>query len=412
MDGGFPAWVNPPFINPAVANGQSPSWFQGVEATKPPAAENFSFSIQRQIRGSMVAEIVYNGVMGEHLQSQLLNLNQTPSKYLTAFGTIAQSNAVLNSRIGSALANQWGITAPFPGFSALWTNGRDTVKQALKPFPQYSGIDTYNGEGDHSGHSTYHSVQLRFQKRYSAGLTFQASYAFSKLLTDSDSYWGSGGALDFYNRRLEKSIGAFDVTHDLKFSGVYELPFGKGRQFLTKGPGSWVLGNWRLAGVAVYDSGTPASVSTNYSLNIIGARPYVTSYEGWQPASWKNGDFDPNVDNTLVPWCSSATATCSGPFPFQGTGSNLLGDGNATRLNPKFRQFHNLNENISVTRSFPIHEQIKLEFRAEAFNAANRVRFGLGSTGLQSQTFGRLTATSGSQANTPRQLQLALKLYF
>ncbi|MES1261696.1 MAG: carboxypeptidase regulatory-like domain-containing protein [Acidobacteriota bacterium] len=412
MDAGFPAWVNPPFINPAVSNGQSPSWFQGVEATKPPAAENFSFSIQRQIRGSMVAEVVYNGVMGSHLQTQLLNLNQTPSKYLTAFGTIAQSSAVLNSRIGSALANQWGITAPFPGFSALWTNGRDTVKQALKPFPQYSGIDTYNGEGDHSGHSTYHSVQVRFQKRYSAGLTMQSSYSFSKLLTDSDSYWGSGGAADFYNRGLEKSIGAYDVTHDFKLSGVYDLPFGKGQKFLKSGPASWIAGNWRMAGVVVYDVGTPVGLSTNYSLNIISARPYVTSFDGWRPASWKNGKFDPAVDTTLVPWCSSATVTCNGPFPFQGTGSSLLGEGNMTRFNPKLRQFPNLNENISVTRSFPIHEQIRMEFRAEAFNVFNRVRFGQGSTQLQSQNFGRLTVSAGNQANAPRQLQLALKLYF
>jgi hypothetical protein len=412
MDSGFPGWVNPPFIDPTYSNGQSPSWFQGVEATKEPAFDNFAFSVQRQLRGSMVLEVAYNGVMGEHLQTQLLNVNQTPSKYLTAFGTIPQSIAVLNSRIGSALANQWGITAPFPSFSSIWTNGRDTVAQALKPFPQYSGIDTYAGEGDHSGHSTYHSALVKFQKRYSAGLTLQASYAFSKLLTDSDSYWGSGGALDFYNRGLEKSIGAYDVTHDFKMSGVYDLPFGKGMKYLTKGPAALIAGNWRLAGVAVYDVGTPVGVGTNYSLSIIGARAYVTSYDGWQPASWKNGKFDPSVDNTLVPYCSSATVACSGPFPFQGAGTALNGAGNETRFNPKFRQFPNLNENLSITRSFPIHEQTRLEFRAEAFNVFNRVRFGIGSTTLQSSTFGHLTVNAGSQANTPRQLQLAMKLYF
>ena len=83
-----------------------------------------------------------------------------------------------------------------------------------------------------------------------------------------------------------------------------------------------------------------------------------------------------------------------------------------TRFNPKFRQFPNLNENISVTRSFPIHEQIRMEFRAEAFNVFNRVRFGQGSTQLQNQNFGRLTVSAGNQINSPRQLQMALKLYF
>ena len=85
--------------------------------------------------------------------------------------------------------------------------------------------------------------------------------------------------------------------------------------------------------------------------------------------------------------------------------------GNDTRYNPKLRLFPNLNENMSVTRSFPLKEQIRLEFRAEAFNVFNRVRFGTGNTQLQSAQFGVLTG-SGSQLNTPRNLQLALKLYF
>ena len=59
---------------------------------------------------------------------------------LTEFGTIQQSTAVLNSQVGSALANQYGIVAPYPGF-------KGTVKQALRPFPQYTLIDTYGGAG-------------------------------------------------------------------------------------------------------------------------------------------------------------------------------------------------------------------------------------------------------------------------
>jgi hypothetical protein len=129
----------------------------------------------------------------------------------------------------------------------------------------------------------------------------------------------------------------------------------------------------------------------------------VSSYSGWQP-SWKGGSFDPSVDNFLVPYGS-------GPFPNQGTGTALNGFGNSTRYNPKVRQFGNYNENVSVARSFPIHESVRLEFRAEAFNLLNRVRFGTGSLNLQDTNFGKLTG-SADQLNTPRQLQLALKLYF
>ncbi|HVW85329.1 MAG TPA: hypothetical protein VHB50_11645, partial [Bryobacteraceae bacterium] len=406
LDQGLPPWTAPPFINPSVTNGATPSWFQGVEATKPPAADNINFSIQRQLGNSIVAEIGYNAVLGSHLQTQLLNYDQINPSYLTAFGTPAQSIQVLNSLVGSPLANQWGIKAPFPTFNQLW-GSRATVAQALRPFPQYNGIDTYNGEGDHSGHSTYHALLVKVQKNYSNGLTFQSSYVFSKLLTDSDSYWGNGGAADFFNRGLEKSIGAYDVTHDFKFSASYELPFGKGEKFLTHGPGAWVLGNWRVAGITVYDNGTPVGVSTNLSLPLFGGRTpaYVTSYDGWGPTSWANGSFDPSVDRRFVAYGNG------GPFPLQGTGTPLIGLGNETRLNPKFRQFNNLNENISLARTFPIHEQTRIEFRAEAFNVFNRVRFGTGSTQVQNSNFGRLTG-AGDQINAPRTLQLALKLYY
>jgi len=416
LDGGFPAYPVPPFISPSFANGDNIPWFQGAEATHPPTFNNFNLSIQRQLGNSAVLEASYNAVLGTHLQSQLLLYDQLNPKYLTAFGSIAASTAVLNSKLGSALANAAGITEPYPGFIAYWSaHGGATVKQALRPYPQYNGIDTYSGGGDHSGHSTYHAAILRFQKRYSTGLTFQTSYVFSKLLTDSDSYWGSGAAADFFNRGLEKSIGQFDVTHNFKLGLVYDLPFGKGKKYLTSGAASWVLGNWRVSSVNLYSSGLPVGISTSYSLPLANGRstPYVTSYDGWQPASWKNGSFDPAVDNFFVPYGS-------GPFPLQGNGTALNGFGNVTRYNPRVRQFPNLNENVSVARSFPIHESIRMEFRAEAFNVFNRVRFGIGNglgassnntAQLQAQNFGHLTS-SGDLLNTPRQLQLALKLYF
>jgi hypothetical protein len=317
--------------------------------------------------------------------------------------------------VGSTLANQYGIVAPYPGF-------KGTVKQALRPFPQYTYIDTYAGQGDHSGHSTYHSGLIRFEKRYGSGLTIQTSYVFSKVITDADSYWGNniagnlnnagggGGccvAADQYNRRLEKSIGEFDVTHDFKAGFVYDLPFGKGRQYLTHGPAAWIVGGWGVNGVLTYASGLPISISTTYTLPLYGntpgrSIPYVNSYTGWQP-NW-NGNFDPTIDSFLVPYGT-------GPFPLQGLNTPNNGFGNMTRFNPNVRQFPNLNENLAVARSFPIKESIRMEFRAEAFNVFNRVRFGTGDTTLQDTNFGKLTS-SADLLNTPRQLQLALKFYF
>jgi hypothetical protein len=413
LDQGMPAWTAPPFVNPSVSNGTSVAWFQGNETTKLPATDNLHFSIQRQVGNATVLNFGYSGVFGEELQSQLLQYNQINPSYLTKFGTVAQSITVLNSLVGSATANAAGITAPFSGFNALW-GGRATVAQALRPFPQYTYIDTYAGQGDHSGHSTYHALITQAQRRLSSGLTLQASYVLSKMLTNSDAAGGSLSlsgvqyATDFFNRGLEKSIGAFDVTHDFKFSGEYEVPLGKGQKLLRSGPGAWLLGGWRVASINTYSSGTPVAITTSATLPIYanGAAgrvpPYITSYNGWQP-NW-SGSFDPSKDTFFVPYGT-------GPFPTQGSGTALNSIGNATRYNPKVRLFPNLNENISVSRSFPIREAMKVEFRAEAFNVFNRVRFGTGSTQLQNQSFGVLSGAS-SQLNTPRQLQLALKFYF
>ena len=91
-------------------------------------------------------------------------------------------------------------------------------------------------------------------------------------------------------------------------------------------------------------------------------------------------------------------------FPAQPVG--VLG--NATRYNPLVRGFNNLNENVSLGKSFYLHESLRLDFRAEAFNLFNRTVFASPNANINSNTFGVVTA----QSNSPRQLQLALKLYF
>ena len=399
---GLPAWSAPPFINPSFANRDAMPWWQGSEATTPPAFVTWNLSIQRQLSPTMVMETSYNASLGSGLQAGLLNYNQLDPKLLTQYGA-----TLLNSRFDSPAAIAAGIRAPYPSFGEApglrGTGGwgtQATVRQALRPYPQYSSIDTASGGGDHSGHSTYHAAMIRFEKRYSGGLQFQTSYVFSKLLTDADSYWVGGAAMDHFNRGLEKSIGQFDVPHNFKIGTVYDLPFGKGKRFLANNTAAnWVLGGWRVSGTAFYSSGVPLGLSTSNVMPLFsgGLRPIISTYEGWRPQT-KGSSFDPFVDRFVQP---------ASFFPAQ-PGNTF---GNQTRYNPKFRQFGNYNENISIAKSFPIKEQIRLDFRAEAFNAFNRVRFGTGSLQLQSNQFGQLTG-SGDLLNSPRSMQVALKLYF
>ena len=272
-----------------------------------------------------IPETAYNGVVGSHLQAGLLNLNQVPFSAFRPYG-----RTLLNSSITSPAAQAAGLTDPYSGFSTSHYFSTHTVAQSLRPYPQYSNIDTASGGGDHSGHSSYHAALIRLEKRYGNGLVLQTSYVFSKILTDTDNYWPGSAALDQYNQRLEKSIGQFDTTHNFKLGMVYELPFGKGKSFLSKGVTSAVLGNWRVSTLHYYASGLPVSLGTSVNFPIFSGRnaPTVTTYDGWRGAQ-AGGSFDPQTDRFFQP------SSFFGPQPTDRPG-------NETRYNPKLRQFAEL----------------------------------------------------------------------
>lgn len=396
-DQGLPSYLLPPQINPSFQNNQNVDYWNGQDATRAPETLYYTASIQRQLSPNTVLEASYNATVGVHLQTGLINLNQVPmsvvNQLIGQYGATGAIN-LLNSSITSAAAVSAGIPVPYANFLDPNVQRSRTVNQALRPYPQYLTIDTSQGGGDKSGHSSYNAAVLRLERRYSNGLTFQWNYTFSKILTDSDTYYANAGlAEDNGNRRLEKSIGAYDQTHVVKFSTLYELPFGKGRRWLTHGFLNQVAGGWRLSAIQVYSSGFPLAVTRNGTLPIFNGtnRAYITTYD-WR-ASY-SGKFDPAVDLFLNP----------AAFPAQPSG--LLG--NATRFNPTVRAFPNLSENLSMGKSFPFTERLHLDLRAEAFNIFNRVVFGSPNTNLNSNSFGLIT----SQANSPRQMQLALKLYW
>lgn len=212
---GLPSWTRPPFIDPSVANGSAAEWFQGVEASRLPEELGYVLNIERQLSGNMVVEAGYHGSIGSHVQSNGLNYNQVNYVNLPANLNpfTATGRSLLTANIASAAAVAAGIQKPYSSFTG-------TVNQSLRPFPQYSGIDA-EARG---GHSSYHSLQVKLDKRYSLGLTFQASYVFSKLLTDADGGSSGTNPLNNFNRRLEKSIAAYDQTHTVKLNYVYELP--------------------------------------------------------------------------------------------------------------------------------------------------------------------------------------------
>ena len=187
----------------------------------------------------------------------------------------------------------------------------------------------------------------------------------------------------------------------VRFATEYELPVGRGKRFEPGPVASQVIGGWSAGAFLEYASGLPMAVSPGINPPIYpgggGNRPFVSSYGNWRAAT--SGDkFDPFKDS----WWNRGA--------FQQVPQSLLDNsvGNATRTNGLARSAPYLNENVSLGKIFAYKERVRVQFRLEAFNLFNRVRQGSPDSTFTSQNFGLVR----SQGNTPRQIQLGLKVNF
>ena len=157
-------------------------------------------------------DVHYWGNKGTHLL-ETWNINQLPDQYLS---------------LGSHLNDQ--VPNPFYGLITSGTLTTPTIsrRQSLLPFPQYAGDGGVTQVFVPAGNSTYEAGTIQVERRLSSSLTFLSSYTRSKAIDDVRT------PLDFYNRRLEKSLSAFDAPNQFIFSGVYALPFGQGSRLRQK----------------------------------------------------------------------------------------------------------------------------------------------------------------------------------
>jgi hypothetical protein len=351
LDQGLPAYPLPPLIDPTFSNNNDVDWFNGQAASRPAVYDNWTVSVQLEVRKNMTVELDYNGVYGSHLQAGLLNPNQVPmsvvNDLIARFGPTGARD-LLNSQITSAAAVAAGIKIPYPNFTNASVQRSRTVGQALRPYPQYLAVNAQSGGGDKTGRSHYHAGVVKLNQRLTGGVSFQASYTYSKIMTDADSFSGSGRAVDAARPELEWSVGRFDQTHVIKINSVFELPFGEGHRWLSTGIGNQLAGGWRIAMIQYYGSGYPMAVTTNAPLNIFNGvnRPNVTGADWRAPVA--GDDFNPAVDKFLNP---AAFVQPVGAL------------GNAPRTNPDVRSFWNLSENLSLAKSTKLGKQVNMDIR-------------------------------------------------
>lgn len=280
------------------------------------------------------------------------------------------------------------------------------LQQALRPFPQYSGIDS-NAGGQNDGHITFHALETSFEHRFHRGLFVLVSYTFCKLISGSngeDANRTSDGAVqNQFNRRLDKAVASQDTPHNLRLSYVYELPIGKGKPLLGRMHPALnaVIGNWKLSAIHTYVSGTALMISCGQ--NFFGA------------GSSARCSFAPGAGDTipLINPASSSDRSVAFSVPQLNKAAFVLPPnmvyGDTPRRMSYLRTPWTVQEDIALLKNFDITERVHLELRASASNGLNRVVLAAANTTQNSSTFGFITTAQG---NAPRNVQLGARVSF
>jgi hypothetical protein len=281
----------------------------------------------------------------------------------------------------------------------------------------------------------YNALQINLVKRYSRGFQFNVNYTWMKAMDDSScmgQYCGTNAIQDYGNgypqlygdsHKLEKSISVFDIPSTFRFNYNWDLPVGRGKQFLNGAHGilNEVIGNWKLSGNGSAQSGNPfqayAATSAGFPDDVGMLRPNVV--RGVDPVL---PGWHANCNNAVTQVCPYLNALAVFTPP------SLLSVGTATRVLDNMRMPHTVSYNMAILKDFPIHEQVRLAFRAELYGALNHPVFatnenqfslytGLNYVGVVNPVVTNANINTGySSVSTNiagnRTIQLGLKLYF
>ena len=403
LDAGFPAYSQPPNLDPGVFNGQAVTGsYIAPQNGKPAAIYEWSLQMQRELAQDLILEVGYLGNKAQNLRSSIQNINNIP---ISAFALGDQLN---NPVVG----NTAGVAVPFNGFTTLW-GANAPVQRALRPFPQYDYIDT----GcclQNVGMSTYNALLVSLARRFRGGLTLQASYTWSKNITDADSAIPTAGigvsqVQNPFDLHQEKAISAQDIPNTFVIAPQYQLPFGKGKAFLQHGVAAYLAGGWEIGSVQRYQSGQPVSFCCATGIPGFENSIYFSrnSAQSLASPSYRAGHLNPFVasENSYFNALAFIDPNNSSVRAARG-GSWALGD--IPRVTGEVRTEHYLNEDFSLLKTTQIKEGVVFSLKGEFLNGFNRHSFAIPDLTPTDPTFGVPTAT----VNTPRNLQVTARLSF
>jgi hypothetical protein len=366
--------------------------------------QEWNFGVSRQLGRTMVVDATYYGSRGVHLPVPNVELNQLPSQYL------AQGGAFLNQRVPN----------PYQGLipgSSMFSGATVPQGQLLKPFPQFASNTNANYYGTSLaysrppiGDSVYHAVTFKFEKRYSRGLSISAAYTISKLIDiggvgNGAAFTDASGIRDIYNVRLERSVSAWDVPQRTVINYRYELPFGRGKQFLNRGGIlDRIVGGWELLSVHTFESGRPIAVGGPDLSRLASTGPSRASVVAGVDSRIPLGTAEDNA-RAYDPNCN-CTGLWFNPKAFTTTPEFVVPNG--PRFLPNDRTDHVMGWDATVNKRFRIHEGTEFVIVGHAYNLLNSVYFGAPNGTVTSASFGQ----NPGIVTSPRRLEVGAKISF
>jgi hypothetical protein len=336
-----------------------------------PYMQRWQLGVQQTIAGGFLLELGYIGNRGTRIETNR-DLNAISNSFLSGDLTRTAAMVANNNYLAGNLTNPFRGLVPdsAPNLNAGTTRSRAAL---LRPVPQFGSLTTTTNQG----YSWYHSLQVQMERRFSKGFTVQGNYTFSKFM-EATSYMNAADA------RPVEVISDFDVPHRLVMSGIYELPFGKGRPFAQSMPRvvEGIIGGWQLSAIYTYQAGAPINFGNIAFIGDINAvKKDNPTRERWF--------------NTTAGFLQDQLQSNLRYFPLRF--GFLRADGSN-------------NWDASLIKNTRFKERYNFQFKAEFLNSLNRAQMPAPNTDPRNALFGEIRATN--QSNYPRRIQITAKFLF
>ena len=350
-----------------------------------PEYHSWNLSFQREIGWKSVLEVNYTGSRGTHLFLPVTTLSPLHPQYWP-LGRTKLTSAVPNPFYGQ-------ITDPK---ATNLKNPTIQMYRLLRPMPHFDGTSVGTAEPPRAD-SNYHALQVKWEKRFSDGLTTLVHYTWAKMIDDASygsgnySWLGGGSSLqNIWNLREERGLSSHDISHRAIITFSYQLPFGQGKPIGTNVSRlkNLLIGGWELSGLTTFSAGMPLQVTQSGG----------SIWDGTQrPDLIGDPKTTGKIQDRLNNWFNAAA------FSKPATDVPGTAPRNLTYRGPGMKMF-----DAALLKNFQITEIKRIEFRLEAQNALNHPVFSDPSGSYGSTSFGQITGTKVGNRN----VQLGFKFYF